>query len=487
MAVVVDLDAARRPRQTERLRHGAEQALLRRGVGELAGQGLARIGERVSDQFLALATLRRRDLDLAPRLRRQSVGEQRDVLEGVRDQHEPRRRLVVVELRDECAQHLARLERAIGLRNIGAVAPVLTGAEEEHLHAGVAAVLVHGEDVGLLDVARIDALMRLNRRQRGEAVAEDRRVLEVERLRRLVHGLRQFLLHRAAVAGEEFVGLAHELGIAGKIDLARARRRAALDLVQKARPRTALEERVRAGAQQERALQRVDRAVDRAGGGERPVVTAGPRARTAVLEDLRGPVVRGDQDVGERLVVAQQHVEARPQALDQVGLEEQRFRLGLGGDELHRHRRRDHAGDARVIGGRPRVVEDALPDVLGLADVEDVALGVEHAVDAGRLRRDSGKARDRRAAGGERAGRRLLAFELRQRALLVLAQVFLAQVLAGRIDVFLAVHSCPAGQIRCRNIRRDAPAATLRRRQGESNVSGRGKAMPNITWPITKL
>src|SRR6185437_4476805 len=103
---------------------------------------------------------------------------------------------------------------------------------------------------------------------------------------------------------EEFVGLAHQLGVAGKIDLARARRRAALDLVEQARPRAALEKRIRARAQQERALQRVDGAVDRAGIGERTVVMTGPRARAAMLEDLRRPMIRRDEDIGKRLVVA---------------------------------------------------------------------------------------------------------------------------------------------------------------------------------------
>ena len=144
---------------------------------------------------------------------------------------QPRARLVVVELREERAQHLARPERAVGLGEIGAVAPVLAGAEEEHLDADEAAVLMHGEHVGLLDAARIDALLRLHRRERGEPVAVDRGALEIERGRGLLHLGREFLLHRAALAGEERVRLAHQLGIVGELDLARAGPGAALDLV----------------------------------------------------------------------------------------------------------------------------------------------------------------------------------------------------------------------------------------------------------------
>ena len=70
--------------------------------------------------------------------------------------------------------------------------------------------------------------------------------------------------------------------------------------------------------------------------GPHPAPMPGPAARAAMLEDLRRPMIAGDQDVGKRLVVAQQNVEARPQPLDQVGLEQQRLGLGLGRDEFER-------------------------------------------------------------------------------------------------------------------------------------------------------
>ncbi len=89
-------------------------------------------------------------------------------------------RLVVVELRQERAQHLARLQRRIGLRKIGAVAPVLAGAEEKHLDADLAALLMDGENVRLINAVRVDALMALDMRQRRQPVAIDRRALEIE-------------------------------------------------------------------------------------------------------------------------------------------------------------------------------------------------------------------------------------------------------------------------------------------------------------------
>ena len=133
-------------------------------------------------------------------------------------------------------------------------------------------------------------------------------------------------------------------------------------------------------------------------------------------------VIGGNQDVGKRFVVAQQHIEARPQPLDQVGFEQQRFGLGPGGDEFDIRGRGDHAHDARVVAGRPRIGDDALFDVLGLADIEHVALRIDHAIDAGRRRRVAGMIDDRVAAGSERDGDfgNGLLFGLRQSLIVVL-------------------------------------------------------------------
>ncbi len=167
------------------------------------------------------------------------------------------------------------------------------------------------EHVGLFHRARIDALLRLDRGECGETVAVQRRALEFEIVRRLLHFASEFLLHQTRAAGEEVIRFAHQFSVAGEIDLAGARTRAALDLIQQARPCPAFEERVGAGAHQKRSLQCRNGAVDRADRGERPEIAAGPGLRAAMLEDLRRPVIAGDEDVRKRLVVAQLHVEAR--------------------------------------------------------------------------------------------------------------------------------------------------------------------------------
>ena len=57
-----------------------------------------------------------------------------------------------------------------------------------------AAVLMHGEHVGVDDAARIDALVGLDRRERREPVAQAGSAFEVERLGGAIHLAGKFLL-----------------------------------------------------------------------------------------------------------------------------------------------------------------------------------------------------------------------------------------------------------------------------------------------------
>ena len=150
-------------------------------------------------------------------------------------------------------------------------------------------------------------------------------LLEVERRRGLAHLLAEAALDRAAAAGEEIARLADELRIVVERDLAGAGRRAALDLVEQAGPGPVGVKTVRAGAQEERPLQRVKRAEHRAGAGERAEIVAGHAARAAMLDQPRRGMTGRDQDIGEALVVAQRHVVAGLQLLDEIGLEQQRL------------------------------------------------------------------------------------------------------------------------------------------------------------------
>ncbi len=189
------------------------------------------------------------------------------------------------------------------------------------------ALVRNGEDVGFLDGLGGDIALRLDEGEGAEAVAEQGGALEIEVLGGLVHVLGEVILHGLGLAGEELAGLIDELVVVGDRDFAGAGAGAALDLVEHAGPGAGLVEAVRAGAEEEGALQRGDGALDRQRGSEGAEIVALGAADAAMLLELGGFVLGGDEDVGEALVVAQQHVEAGLQALDQVGFEQEGFGL----------------------------------------------------------------------------------------------------------------------------------------------------------------
>ena len=137
--------------------------------------------------------------------------------------------------------------------------PILAAADEEGLDAHLPGLAGQREDVGVAEPLGMDRLAALDVGQRAQPVAVDRGQLEILRLGRLGHLLAELRLHPGRLAGEESLGVGDQLGIVGLVDPADARRRAAPDLVEQARPRAVGEEAVGAAAQQEQLLQRVER------------------------------------------------------------------------------------------------------------------------------------------------------------------------------------------------------------------------------------
>ena len=350
------------------------------------------------------------DLDLVAGRHGERAFQQLAFGDVVAGQDQLGRRARFVELADEGRQH-RRLVELLGVaREIGAVAEILAGAQEEHLYADLPALGMGGEDVGLVDRGQGDRLVRLDVGQRADAVAQHGGALEFEIGRGLVHALRQRLLDLAVAAAQEAAHLVDDGAVLGLVDAADAGRRAALDLVLQAGPGAGREHAVRAGAQREGALQRVERAVDRGGRGEGAEILVARVAHAAVLGELRPFGVAADDDVGERLVVAQQHVEARPEALDQVVLEQQGLGLAVGDRELHGRGADTMRMQAVVEPGRLGVGGDPAAQRARLADIEHLAVGGDHAIDAGLARQGVHELADDPHAVGQRAfaGRCLL-------------------------------------------------------------------------------
>ncbi len=205
------------------------------------------------------------DLDLVARRQGQRAFQQLGLGDVVAGQDELGRLPRFVKLADEGRQHGGLVEILGVAGEIGAIAEILAGAQEEHLHADLSALGVDGEDVGLVDRRQGDRLMRLDVGQRADTVAQHRGAFELEVDRGLLHALRQCLLDLAVAAAQEAAHLVDDAVVLGLVDAADARRGAALDLELQAGPRARREHAVRARTQREGALQGVERAVDGSG------------------------------------------------------------------------------------------------------------------------------------------------------------------------------------------------------------------------------
>ena len=221
--------------------------------------------------------------------------------------HALRRILAVQVLEDPVDQR--RRRQLLDLVEDEALAPDDTpAADVEHLHRRLELVVGEADDVEVL-VAVGDHLLALDRPPHGgQAVAQARRLLELERpsaasriswSRRLTIGV--------GVAVEEVAQLVDELAVRHLVDLADARPGALLDVEQQARPAEALvllELRRAARADRERAQQLVERVADGVGVGVRPEVAGALALAPAHHQRPRELLVDGDGEERVALVVA---------------------------------------------------------------------------------------------------------------------------------------------------------------------------------------
>ena len=127
---------------------------------------------------------------------------------------------------------------------VGAIAVIAATSVEEHLHAGLIALLDEPDDIGVLDRADIDALARGDVGQRLQTIPNHRCLLEFQSLRRSIHLGLEAGLNGAALAREEFPRLLDQLGVVVGLYPPHARRRATLDLILQAGSRSVGEDAV---------------------------------------------------------------------------------------------------------------------------------------------------------------------------------------------------------------------------------------------------
>src|SRR3954451_7620650 len=323
------------------------------------------------------------DLDLGPAALTERFGQRIALLDVLLDDDlRWDRHLVAVVLQQELLGHLPYLALDGVLEVEGLAVGEHAVADLEDLRVGVGPVDRDGHDVDRPDRLVGHALALEEGAHGAQAVALERRLLVVARDRGRLHLVLEVALDLAVAPGEEGHDAVDRLVVLLGRHVADAGRPAALDVVVQARgARAPPRLDALAGAEEEDLAQKVQRAAYALGvrvGAEVDAVAAVALAREVNPREL---LVHRDGDERIGLVVAQADVEARAVLLDEVLLGQQRLGLGGDEDELDRVDRVDHlVGAARDRIGE--VAGDAFAQRLGLADVDDLALGVAEQVDA---------------------------------------------------------------------------------------------------------
>ena len=187
-----------------------------------------------------------------------------------------------------------------------------------------------------------------------------------------------------------FIGLAlkkqcralNVLGVVGLRDETDTGSRAALDLVEHARPRAIREHRVLARAQLKDPLQQRHAFAHRTCARKRTEVFMLAVERAAMKPKLWKWVAR-QAHVWIALVVAKENVVARLECFDQVIFEQQRLAFRAHCRRFDARDLPDHRGDSRLVLGFLEIVGDSLLEIARLPDIKCAAIRVEHSVHAG--------------------------------------------------------------------------------------------------------
>ncbi len=224
-----------------------------------------------------------------------------------------------------------------------------------------------------------------------DAVAQQRGLLETQALGRCLHLALELGQHALHLAREEALHPPHQFGIGPRLQLLDAGRQALAQVVVQAGPGAVAQGPVRTGAQGEDARQQAPGLAGGLGRGERSEIERAVALHPAGdAQPGKGrALVQAEQEV--LLVVAQDHVVARPVLLDQALLQEQGLLLAGGGQHVHtEHAGHQGPGLGREPGRSAEIGGQAAAQALGLAHIEDAALSILHKIDARRVRKVPG-------------------------------------------------------------------------------------------------
>ncbi len=375
---------AERPLQTLERLHAALAPAL--GAQTLLIEREPRVALGQLEDAALLAALGRAQLDRPAAAARERVAQRRTAAELALDHQQRRNRdVAAVVLQHELLRDLRQLALGLVCEVEGLAVGEHAVAHLEDLRVGVAPVDRDGDGVERTDRLVRDPPALQQRAHRAQAVALERRLLELLRRRRRAHAPLQVALDRGEAAGQEVDHAVDARAVVLLRDEPDARRLAALDVVVQARAAAAAA-RLRTGAraEHEHLREHLERRAHALGVGVRTEVR--PPGAVALAREVHARKVLVERDRDERigLVVAQADVEARPVLLDEALLGQQRLRLGGDDDALDVLDARHHLG----VAGAARhlrfgeVRRHALAHRLGLADVDDATGAVAKQVHA---------------------------------------------------------------------------------------------------------
>ena len=259
----------------------------------------------------------------------------------------------------------------------------LAVAEVEQIDRDQRRLGVVGEDVDVLAFRRRDLLFLLHLFDGSDQVAQAGGLLEAHLERRLLHALAQFVGQIAQTAFQEQPDVANGAGVGFvRGQTLHAWTQTAVNVILQAGMRVVAVEIHFAGRHQEMAVNEVDQPVRQIAGEVRAVISGTVLAQPAGHVHAR-ILLTGELDVRVSLVVAQQDVEARLVALDEIVLKRQRFLVVVDRDVVDVARfgdQRAGLGIGQALVGE--VAAHAGAQVLRLADIDDGVVLIFVEVDA---------------------------------------------------------------------------------------------------------
>ncbi len=369
VAVVINLHPLQRPFQAAEVRQTIEQPHLAGTFRQASFQCLPCIVGCMIHRLAPTATLGHGNRDFPARLQAQGFCQQVQLIRGLVQQHIFWRRAAFIELAQEPGQNQARFHLFVVAWKIRPRAIILARPVKENLDTALPPAMFQGNHIRVANAFNIDILAGLDMGHGAQPIPIRSGAFKVHGIRRGLHLTDQIILHLLRSTRQERFGLRHGGGIAFLRDIADTGRAAAFDLVLQAGARPIAKHPIRAIAQQKGALQHIQGTIDRPCRGEWTKEIPFPVPCAPVLNDLGKVLIAPNQDVWKCLIIPQQHIIARHQALDQIVFQQQRLNLAGAGHKFHRCGFRNHALQADRQSIWPGIGRNALAQVMCLANI----------------------------------------------------------------------------------------------------------------------